>query len=363
MKNNYIYKAVFAFVIILGLSSCQDREIIQVDSAAAPIVMDLSAEHLFLDKNFPDNPALNVSWTQATYTVPVEIAYKVEASATKDFKTKVVLGTVAQSIRNATFTVKQMNDASKTLGIPKDVEGTMYVRVISSLGTNMQSSTSNATSVKITPYASSPTYLYQDLYLIGAATAGGWDNLVSNTNLLPLQKTADPTKYSFTGYFKADGFKIIKVKGSWDAQFGTGSSAGTMSTDGGSGNFNAPAAGYYKLTVDILALTYTFVALPPPTVTYTNLSIIGTVNGNFNNDTQLTQSSFDPHMWKKLGVVLNDGDFKFRANNNWDTNWGGSTEFFGIATQGGANIPLPSAWTYDVYFNDVSGNYTLIPVQ
>lgn len=363
MKNTHIFKAVFALAIFIGLSSCQDRENILVENSSAPIVMDLSSEHLFLDKNFPDNPALNVNWSQATYSVPVEVGYKIEASGTKDFAKKVVLGTVAQSIRTSTFTVKQINAATKTLGLSPDVEGTMYVRVISSLGVGQMTSMSNATSVKVTPYKTSPIYLYQDLFLIGAATAGGWDNLATNNNLLPLLKTSDPTKYTFTGYFKADGFKIIKVKGSWTDQFGLGAGAGTLSTDGGSGNLSAPTAGYYKLTVDVLALTYTFVPVTVPATTYTSISIIGTVNGNFNNDTELVQSTFDPHMWQIMGVDLNDGEFKFRANNAWDTNWGGSTEFFGTATQGGANIPLSSAWKYDVYFNDATGSYTIIPVK
>lgn len=362
MKNNHIFKAVFVLLILIGLSSCTDREIIKVDNSAAPIVMDLSAEHLFLDKNFPDNPALNVTWTQAAYTVPVEVAYKIEASATADFKTPIVLGTVAQSVRTMTFTVKQINEACKTLALPIDVEGMMFIRVTSSLGVNTMAAVSNTTTVKVTPYATSPTYLYQDLYLIGAATAGGWDNLATNSNLLPLLKTADPTKYTFTGYFKADGFKIIKVKGSWDAQYGLGAGAGTLSTDGGSGNLSAPADGYYKLTIDIAALTYTFVPVTVPSATYTSVSIIGTVNGNFDNDTELTQSTFDPHLWKKMGVNLKEGEFKFRANNSWDVNWGTNSEFFGIATQGGANIPLTGGWIYDVYFNDATGNYTLIPV-
>ncbi|MGA9213581.1 SusF/SusE family outer membrane protein [Kaistella sp.] len=368
MKNNHIFKAVFILLILIGLSSCTDREIIQVENSAAPIVMDLSAEHLFLDKNFPDNPALNVTWTQAAYTIPVEIAYKIEASATEDFKTPVLLGTVAQSIRTMTFTVKQINEACKSLALPIDVEGSMFIRVTSFLGVNQMSAVSNATSVKVTPYAASPTYDFQDLFLVGASTAAGWDNSATNSNLLPLLKTADPSKYTFTGYFKKDvtdaGFKIIKVKGSWDAQFGAGATAGTLSTDGGSGNLQVPADGYYKLSIDIDALTYTLETVTAPVTVYTNISIIGTVNGDdFVTDKQLTQSSFDPHLWSASAITLSEGEFKFRANNSWDTSWGGSSEYFGTATQGGANIPLASEWIYDVYFNDATGDYTLIPIK
>lgn len=370
MKNNHIFKAVFALLILIGLASCDDREIIQVENGDVPIVMDLSADHLFLDKNYPDNPALTVNWSQATYSVPVEVAYKIEASATNDFKTPIVLGTVAQSVRTLTLTVKEVNEASKLLGLQKDVEGTMYIRVASYIGaTKALQQISKVTSIKITPYAASPTYEYVDLFLIGDATAGGWDNSAANSNLLPLLKTSDPTKYTFTGFFKAAvapaiaGFKIVKVKGSWDAQFGLGSTAGQLSADGGSGNIPVLVDGYYKLTVNTAALTYSFEPVAVPATTFENVSIIGTVNGNFDNDTQLTKSTFDPHLWIKTGVSLSEGEFKFRANNSWDTNWGNNSEYFGTAVQGGDNIPLTSEWIYDVYFNDATGDYTLIPVQ
>ena len=114
MKNKYIINAFAALLLMIGLTSCDNRELVQVDNSAAPIAMDLSAEHIFLDKNYPDNPALNVSWTQAAYTVPVEVNYKIEASKDKDFKTPYVLGTVAQSLRTATYTVSQLNTAAQT---------------------------------------------------------------------------------------------------------------------------------------------------------------------------------------------------------------------------------------------------------
>ncbi len=77
----------------------------------------------------------------------------------------------------------------------------------------------------------------------------------------------------------------------------------------------------------------------------------------------MTQSTFDPHVWTAFSVSLNAGEFKFRANNAWDTSWGTNSEFFGTATINGANIPLSAEWTYDVYFNDATGDYTLIPVK
>lgn len=367
MKNHLIYKMFFAFLMLICIVSCEDREDIVLEPNGSAILMDLSTENLVLDENFPSNSALTITWEPSTYSVPVEVKYTLEISSTEDFATPYVLTSTLQSVTRAAFSVKEMNDAAKIIGLVPYVNQKMYFRVLSYIGTNNSlQQTSKAVGLNITPYVSSPTYLYQDLFLIGNAAVGNWDNNADNMTLAPLLKTANSSQYTFTGLFKngADlGFKIIKVRGSWDAQFGKGAAEGQLSTDGGSGNLSVPADGYYKLTVDTAALTYSLVPVAPPTTVYDNLSIIGTVKGNFDIDTQMTKSTFDPHLWRISGVELAAGEFKFRANNSWDTNWGANSEFFGTATKGGSNIPLTSAWTYDIYFNDVSGDYTIIPVQ
>jgi hypothetical protein len=54
---------------------------------------------------------------------------------------------------------------------------------------------------------------------------------------------------------------------------------------------------------------------------------------------------------------------KFRANTSWDTNWGATTYPSGYGTQGGPNIPIPTAGTYFVYFNSASGEYFIGPTS
>lgn len=363
MKNNIFKHFFLAVGLFLGITSCEDREIVNIDNQASSVIIDLSKNDLILDSNFPSNPALTINWSSATYTVPVEVKYELQMSATETFETSEVLANTTQSQTVATFTTLEMNNAAKKVGLVPDVAQKMYFRVKSFVGDNSLPQVSNVTSLLITPYVASPTYEYVDLFLIGDATAGGWDNLVSNNNLLPLLKTSDSNIYSFTGLFKVGGFKIIKEKGSWDAQYGLGASAGVLSTDGGSGDIKITQEGYYKLTINTSALSYTIEALPNPTTTYNSVSIIGSVNGNWDTDTQLTKSTFDPHLWTATNVELKAGEFKFRANNDWAVSWGTNAAFFGTASIGGANIPLSDEWTYNVYFNDSTGNYTLIPVK
>ena len=354
---------LLAVLVFLGIMSCQDRELITIEPESAPIVMDLSTQNLVLDPNFPSNPAITVSWDPAKFNVPVETKYSVEISATEGFETKEVVGSTTQSVTHLSFSNVQMNNAAKKIGFVPGVAQKMYFRVVSFIGVNDYEQVSNVTSLMITPYLAAPIYNFVDLYLVGDATAAAWDNNADNKNLLPLLKTAEDNQYTFTGFFKQGAFKMIKVKGSWDAQFGLGAASGMLSTDGGSGNIPVAADGYYKLTVNTADLTYTFEPATVSTTTYATISIIGNVNGNWDTDTQLTQSTFDPHVWSIHSVSLKEGEFKFRANNAWDVSWGTNAAFFGTAVQGGDNIPLGAEWTYDVYFNDATGAYTIIPVE
>jgi hypothetical protein len=361
MKNIKIKHISLWLVMLLAIIGCEDREIINIDDQTSPVAMGLSAQNLILDSNFPANPALTITWKSAAYTVPVEVRYDVEISSKESFADAVVLASTTQSQTNASFTTKQLNDAAKKIGLVPSVAQKMYFRVTSYLGDNNLPQASNITPLTITPYLARPIYNYTDIYLIGDATMGGWDNLATNENLLPMLKTAKAGEYTFTGLFKVGGFKMIKVRGSWDAQYGLGTTAGQLSTDGGSGDIKITTEGYYKLSINTVDLTYSIVSVTNPVTTYANLSIIGTSTGG--TDIQLTKSTFDPHFWTIKKVSLKEGVFKFRANNAWDVNWGTNSEFFGVGANGGADIPLLAEWTYDIYFNDISGNYTLIPTE
>ena len=366
MKKYNFIKFILGVFVFLGLTSCDDRELITIDSKSAPILIDLSSDNLILDSKFPTNQALTITWSAATYSVPVEVKYVVEISSTEDFSNPVRLGATTQSQNYVSYSTVEINEAVKKIGLVPDVSQNMYFRVTSYLGDDSLYQVSNVTHLKITPYLASPTYEFTDLYLIGNAAIGNWDNKASNASLVPLLKTSDTSKYTFTGLFKSGtdiGFKIIKNKGDWGVQYGLGASAGLLSNDGGSGNITVPSEGYYKFTIDITALTYTLEKISDPVDTYNSISIIGSVNGNWDVDTQLTQSTFDPHLWIGSKIHLKGGVFKFRANNAWDVNWGSNAEFYGIGVSGGTDIPLTAEWDYNIYFNDLTGAYTVIPVK
>lgn len=268
-----------------------------------------------------------------------------------------IVGT-STNIKELALTQTQLNDAVLKLGgIPGTAaEYDLKVGASTKSTGGIIDLVSDVVSVKITPFESNVF-----LYLIGDATAAGWDNAANNDLMYPLLNSrVTPTVYTYTGFFKAGGFKLIKTRGSWDNQYGLGDAAGQVSASGGSGNIPVPKDGYYKLTLNVSALTYTLVEVVPPATTFPTVGIIGDATPNsWDSSTPMTKSATDNHLWVISNVILKDGELKFRANNSWDVNWGTKSELFGTATPGGDNIPV-KAGTYTIYFNDFTGAYVFV---
>ena len=88
---------------------------------------------------------------------------------------------------------------------------------------------------------------------------------------------------------------------------------------------------------------------------YPSVGILGSaLNGFTVADTDLTTT--DGFNYTISGLVMTDGEAKFRKNNDWATNWGALGFPTGTGTQDGANIPV-TAGTYDISFEITSGNY------
>ena len=166
-------------------------------------------------------------------------------------------------------------------------------------------------------------------YIWQAGNSNGWGSPAA-----PLYGPAGDGKY--TGFMYLDGeFKFRSGEDNWDApDWGTGGSDGKLAEQ--AGNLNA-AKGYYKVDVDLGALTY---ALTP----ITTIGIVGPAQtGGWGEDTDMAYNP-ETGAWEAT-IKLEADELKFRANDGWDINWGGSVD---ALTQGGANIKIAEAGTYFV---------------
>jgi hypothetical protein len=150
----------------------------------------------------------------------------------------------------------------------------------------------------------------------------------------------DPYSDVFRGMVTLiDGEMKFRMNNDWGTNWGDDGKDGTL--DAGGANI-VVTAGTYFATVDMNDLTYT---LEPVT------NVWGLVGGAYNEwgatpDAQFVRDWSKPFndIWILIDVTLIDGEFKFRANNDWGVNYGDNGND-GTLEEGGANI-VTTAGTY-----------------
>ena len=105
-------------------------------------------------------------------------------------------------------------------------------------------------------------------------------------------------------------------------------------------NLYAPQ-GFYKVDVDLNSMHYNLTEI-------SSVSIIGTAvptGTQWATDVDLTYNQ-NTGAWETY-MVLNKGEFKFRANHDWTLNWGGTLD---DVVEGGNNLSVASPGPYRVQF-------------
>jgi hypothetical protein len=157
---------------------------------------------------------------------------------------------------------------------------------------------------------------------------------------------------TYVGFFYAQdadwsggkgAFKFTGAFNDWSqGNYGTGTInedglSGTLIDDGNSGNVLAES-GFYRAEVNLAAMTYK--------LTPVQIGIIGPAQaGGWSDDTDMAYNP-ETRAWEAT-IALTAGEFKFRANDGWDINWGGSVDNL---TQDGANLSIDADGTYFIQF-------------
>ncbi|PQJ23304.1 hypothetical protein [Tenacibaculum sp. SG-28] len=138
-----------------------------------------------------------------------------------------------------------------------------------------------------------------------------------------------------------DGEMKFRMNNAWDENYGDDGADGTL--EPGGQNLSV-TAGIYIVTVNLNEKTYSLQQIE---------NVWGLVGSAYNNwgatpDAQFTRDWSNPleDIWILENVDLLDGEFKFRANNAWDVNYGDNGGD-GTLEIGGANIV------------STAGNYTI----
>jgi starch-binding outer membrane protein SusE/F len=358
-----IYKYFVAAAIFTGMVSCEDEQDLMFVNPVGSfeITSPESGAAVVLTAETATNTALTVTWQDMDYTSPTEVSYVLQISADEAFTAPVSAATTTGNI--ATVTTLALNNIATNAGIAPETQGTLYIRVRSTVGTQeAMEAFSNVITYIVTPYQASVPL--QDLFLVGDALESGWNN---NNNNIPMFRDAeDQNLYHFTGYFSAGAFKLLTAKGNWHPQYGT-TGDGTLGVSGAdgsneAGNIAIATAGYYTVVVNTQDMTYSVTAFDASAAaTYATMGVIGTATpGQWDSDTDMTATAVNPHLWQIAAFEATDGELKFREGNAWTNSWGDDTFPAGQgANANDPNIPM-AAGTYDIWFNDLDGRYIIL---
>ncbi|WP_178990680.1 SusE domain-containing protein [Winogradskyella schleiferi] len=372
IKNiKYVLLALGALTFTM---SCEDDPEFYATESTPILLEELPISQIVVDGGNLSNPAITFNWNNADYNQAVVENYTVQFSSNQEFTESSDVAS-AVGVSSISMSMAALNTATSAIGLPPLQENTVYARVIASLGVQDELAvTSNIINFLVTP---SFSYDFNDYYLVGNGTSADWNN--NNDNPPLFRDVGNENLYTYTGYFTKGGggnddgrFKVLEERGQWQPQWGTaadegsddivesGDIAGNPGTqDSDPGRFGVPDNGYYTFTINFSSNTYTTVPYDASGATdYTSITLQGSAAGT---DTDFTQSTFDSHLWYINSINLGSGDVQFTTNTG--ATWGGSTSFSGVATEGGGPIPVIVQDDYEVWFNDLTGDYIMIPLN
>ena len=371
MKAKYFKCGFFLAVAAMLFTACEpdrdDNPTINTNNMPTEFKLNTPAYSTQL-VDLASSKTVNFTWNQPNYgfTVPVTYSFQVSADDTwKDavldengnevtpatyadvtgsFKT-VTGGVSGKALNNGICTVKGWTPTST---LPANID--IYVRCKACLeDLSVPAVFSNSVKLKVVP--STPVKEFAEfIYAIGDDS--GW----STSNTLHSGKDENNLfngEYAGLAYLNTE-FKFRSDKDEWIGDnWGLGDADGTLAV--GAGNITVAEPGFYKIDVNMDKLTFELLKIDV-------ISIIGTVNGSWDNDTDMTYNK-DTGAWEAT-ADLNAGEMKFRVNHDWTWSWGGTkdgTDYANLTYNEGKNLALDADGTYFIQlFVSYEGNNKVV---
>jgi hypothetical protein len=341
MKSHTKYFSLLLMVVLTAAACKKEENKIYFEGKEAPVLSSTS-NTIALSKPDSSKTAVILEWTNPEYKFTTgvsshNVSYNLEIDTEGASFGSSVKQVVAEGSNVTTrYTVAEFNDIlltklKLTAGQPHDVEMRITANIDNVAATKL---VSNVLKFTVTPYATVIPIFY--LYVPGSHQ--GW-----SPSTAPKVGSYNTDSYEGYVYFpdaKTD-FKFTS-ENTWNGtNYGDGG-AGKLSSAGSAGNLHIDGSGYYKLNPSTKDLTWTY--------TKTTWGIIGSATaGQWDNSTPMT---FDPatKTWVINSIALTAAEFKFRANNAWDINFGDDPNS-DYMKYNGDNFKVTAAGNYKVVLN------------
>jgi hypothetical protein len=345
------------FIVTVGIlfAACKSdiTQPVVSSNPGAPAQSDLSLTTNFVKDNA--DSLITFKWDAANFGFEASITYSLQVSPQSDFSADVVKLFSTQSL-TGTASIRQVDNILLGWGKEAGTATNLYYRVVASVTDNIMVY-SDVKSKQLTPFK---FQLSPDEYTIAYVPGSyqGWSPGNPDGSGRIYSYNADS---KFEGILRLDDgtnptteFKIT-VNPNWNGPNYGGNLTKTGNNYSGNldpnGNNFLVNAACYKFNVDVNALT---IALTKT------------------DDWGIIGSAIPPYDWSadvnlfydgkyQVWTITGDfkaGEFKFRANNAWDLNYG-SNNNDGTLQAGGNNIPLAADGNYTIKFDPVALTYTV----
>ncbi len=346
-------KYISIAVAALMAFSCQETDKMQA-APAEDVVAPVMNPHsdITIDEDTLNNE-VTFSWNEVDYGYPAAVSYCLFAVYGDN---EIQLG--ESYTTSYTMTKEALNNAlvnTKTLAVPEDATTMIYLYVTSTISASSEAYTkrSDAVSVNVTTIKStSAPWIRRPLYVAG--NYQGWapdkapiiwetaENSDRYEGLVYLGNAAGTPNYIDDNLCH---FKFCPNP-NWTGNLG-GDPKG-MTTEGDPAHITVEEGMYWltvELTPDHLTGTVSWKKVE-------KIGVIGTAVGGWETDLDMTLAGMptDPsaadyadryyaamcgQTWEAIMTGCQGGEFKYRLNGAWDTNWGGTLEHL---VQGGDNL-------------------------
>lgn len=303
-------------------------------------------ESFVLNEEEADEELFTLSWEAPDFGFQAAVTYFIEMDPEgTDFDDAITFVETNQT--SVSMTVGQVNTRLVSAGIATGVESEISMRIRAHVNPSVEDRISETFMLAFTPYE--VVIDFPEIYVPGGYQgASGYTNDWSPADAPALTSPEDNDRYEGYVFFANDGSEYkFTAERNWD-DGDWGGSAGSL--EPGGPNLSMEEAGYYRINVDLNDLTYTTLQ--------TTWGVIGDATGSWDADQDM-EYDIEDQVWR-ITLDLSAGEMKFRANNDWDLNYGDNVGN-GNLQAGGDNIPVDEAGNYTVEL-DLSGfpyTYTL----
>ena len=317
------------------------------------------------------NHSNTFSWTPSFPGYSGTINYVIQYdSAGKNFVSpSQIAGYGGTSVYSASLTQADMNTTGLASGIAAGATGKVEYRVkATTAGGGI--AYSNVVNVTVTTFSPVPA----NLYLVGDATYGGWNNPVP----VPSQQftKVDAYKFSITiGLYGGKSYLFLPVNGDWSHKYGGVGANNANNVNGDDfkpegADMKAPATtGVYKIVVDFQTNKWTVTSVTVPS----NLYIVGDATaGQWNNPVPTPSQQFtqiDPYTYAiKINLTAGKSYLFLPVNGDWTHKYGGASDGSSLSRLladndvPGSNTPAPSTTgQYLIAVNFFTNTYSAVP--